>query len=117
MLAIRKTVLHILIKKCGCVQLLKRGDLAAVGGLPLAWLAKARMQLHSCEYNGALDTATQGLKLLLKLQPTAAESTVSADEEAVTELRVIVGLCLLCKGQTERAVSALKLVAGAPQVS
>ena len=108
-------VLHIKIRECWCVQLLKRGDLAAVGGLPLAWLAKARMQLHSCEYNGALETATQGLKLLLKLQPTA-ESTVSADKEAVTELRVIVGLCLLCKGQTERAVSALKLVAGAPQV-
>lgn len=96
------------------MQLLKRGDLAAVGGLPLAWLAKARMQLHSCEYDGALNTATQGLKLLLKLQPTT-ESLVIADEEAVTELQVIVGLCLLCKGQTERAVSALKLVAGAPQ--
>ena len=96
------------------MQLLERGDLAAAGGLPLAWLAKAGMQLQSCQYDGALETATQGLKVLLKLQPSA-EGPVSADEDALTQLRVIVGLSLLFKGQTERAVSALKLVAGTSQ--
>lgn len=50
------------------VQMLERGDLAAAGGLPLAWLAKARMQLQECDESGALDTAMQGLKFLLKQQ-------------------------------------------------
>lgn len=48
------------IKRCIIyAQLLERGDLAAAGGLPQAWLAKARMQLQSCNHSGALETATQ----------------------------------------------------------
>ncbi len=49
-------------------QMLERGDLAAAGGLPSAWLAQARMQLQQCDETGALKTATQGLKSLLKQQ-------------------------------------------------
>ena len=48
--------------------MLERGDLAAAGGLPLAWLAKARMQLQECNASGALETAAQGVKFLLKQQ-------------------------------------------------
>lgn len=42
-----------------------------------------------------------------------ANGPVSADEDALTELRVIVGLCLVSKGQIDRAIAALEPLAGA----
>lgn len=48
--------------------MLERGDLAAAGGLPPAWLAKARTQLQECNESGALETAAQGVQSLLKQQ-------------------------------------------------
>lgn len=42
-----------------------------------------------------------------------ANDPVSADEDALMELRVIIGLCLLSKGQIDRAVAALEPLAGA----
>jgi len=88
----------------------ERGDLAAAGGLSQAWLAKARLQLQQNDESAALETATQALKYLMK--PQQQQSAASADMDALTELRAIVGLCLLSKGQIDRAVAALTLIAG-----
>ena len=60
-------------------------------------------------------TPSRGQKIesLRKFSCCQANGPVSADEDALTELRVIVGLCLVSKGQIDRAIAALEPLAGA----
>ncbi|BDA47118.1 probable tetratricopeptide repeat protein 37 [Coccomyxa sp. Obi] len=93
------------------LQMLERGDLAAAGGLPPAWLAKARMQLQECSHKTSLVGGCIA-EFFEKTFLQQASGPVSADEDALLELRVIVGLCLVSTGQTDRAVAALEPLAG-----
>lgn len=85
------------------MQVLDRGDLEE-GDLDAAWVIKARVQLQSADHEAALETATQGLKILIK-RPDTHDSILS-------ELRLIVGLCLVEAGQLDRATAALEMRAG-----
>lgn len=69
------------------VQMLERGDLAAAGALPSAWLAKARMQLQQCNDSATLETATQGLKYLLKQQATPKNLKHTSQGPAIWKAR------------------------------
>jgi hypothetical protein len=86
-----------------CPQALDESDLgeADVDG---AWAIKARVQLQDCAPEAALQTASQALRALLK-KP-------HADDDTISELRLIVGLCQLECGLVDRAVAGLGLVAG-----